>query len=51
VVAKIIRYLAAQNTGQKAVVATSNHSGLQMLQITTLNDFSAKVSVENQWWD
>jgi hypothetical protein len=49
--AKITRYLAAQSIGQKtAVVIENNYSGLQTSQITTLNDFSASVSVENQWW-
>lgn len=46
--AKIIKYLVAQSTGPKVVVATSNYSGLHVLQIIALNDFSAKANVENQ---
>jgi hypothetical protein len=47
--AKITKYLDAQSIGQNTVVATgTSYSGLQTLQIITLNDFSANVSVENQ---
>jgi len=47
--AKITNCLAAQDTGQKTVVVTkTSYSGLQTSQITTLNDFSASVNVENQ---
>jgi hypothetical protein len=47
--ARITKYLAAQSIGQKLVaVIETSYSGLQTSQITTLNDFSANVSVENQ---
>jgi hypothetical protein len=47
--ARITKYLVAQDIGQKTVAAIeTSYSGLQTLQITTLNDFSASVSVENQ---
>jgi hypothetical protein len=47
--AKTTRFLVVQGTGQRTAAATdTSYSGLQMLQIVTLNDFSANVRVANQ---
>ena len=49
-VVRTTEYLAVLDTGLKTVVATktTSHSGLHVLQIMTLNDFSASASVANQ---
>lgn len=49
-VVRTTKYLAVLDIGPKTAAATkpTSHSGLQMLHIVTLNDFSASASVANQ---